>query len=92
MYPQTLLNVRVAPEVKAGLAEHAQVVAALEHASARLNGEGRVNVRPSGTEPPGPGDGRRAKSARDRRGRTGTSPRWSSRRLFSRTQGAETTY
>ena len=51
MYPQTLLNVRVAPEVKAGLAEHAQVVAALEHASARLNGEGRVNVRPSGTEP-----------------------------------------
>ena len=50
MYPQTLLNVRVAPEVKAGLAGHAQVVAALEHASARLNGEGRVNVRPSGTE------------------------------------------
>lgn len=51
MYPQTLLNVRVAPEVKAGVAGHAQVVAALEHASARLNGEGRVNLRPSGTEP-----------------------------------------
>jgi phosphoglucosamine mutase len=51
MYPQTLLNVRVAPEVKARLAEHAQVVAALDRASERLNGEGRVNVRPSGTEP-----------------------------------------
>ena len=51
MYPQTLLNVRVAPEVKVRLAEHAQVMAALEDASARLNGEGRVNVRPSGTEP-----------------------------------------
>ena len=51
MYPQLLLNVRVAPEVKARLAEHAQVMAALEQASARLNGEGRVNVRPSGTEP-----------------------------------------
>jgi phosphoglucosamine mutase len=51
MYPQTLLNVRVAPEVKARLAEHAQVVAALDRASEQLNGEGRVNVRPSGTEP-----------------------------------------
>jgi phosphoglucosamine mutase len=26
-------------------------MAALDRASARLNGEGRVNVRPSGTEP-----------------------------------------
>lgn len=51
MYPQTLLNVRVAPEVKARLAEHTQVMAALAQASERLNGEGRVNVRPSGTEP-----------------------------------------
>ena len=51
MYPQTLLNVRVDPLVKARLAEHQQVAAALREASARLNGEGRVNVRPSGTEP-----------------------------------------
>lgn len=51
MYPQTLLNVRVAPEIKAQLAGHAQVMAALDRASERLNGEGRVNVRPSGTEP-----------------------------------------
>lgn len=51
MYPQTLLNVRVDPRVKASLAEHRQVMAALEAASVRLNGEGRVNVRPSGTEP-----------------------------------------
>ncbi len=51
MYPQTLLNVRVDPLVKARLAEHQQVMAALQAASLRLNGEGRVNVRPSGTEP-----------------------------------------
>ena len=51
MYPQTLLNVRVDPTVKANLAGHQQVRAALEAASVRLNGEGRVNVRPSGTEP-----------------------------------------
>lgn len=51
MYPQTLLNVRVAPETKAKVAEHTHVVAALELAKARLNGEGRVNLRPSGTEP-----------------------------------------
>ena len=50
MYPQLLLNVRVDPKVKVHLAEHTQVMAALEQASARLNGEGRVNVRPSGTE------------------------------------------
>ena len=51
MYPQILLNVRVDPLVKARLAEHQQVAVALQEASARLNGEGRVNVRPSGTEP-----------------------------------------
>ncbi len=51
MYPQLLLNVRVDPLVKARLAEHAEVMAALERASEQLNGEGRVNVRPSGTEP-----------------------------------------
>lgn len=51
MYPQTLLNVRVAPETKARVAEHTHVIAALEVAKARLNGEGRVNLRPSGTEP-----------------------------------------
>lgn len=50
MYPQLLLNVPVNPQVKTRLAEHEQVMAALEQASARLNGEGRVNVRPSGTE------------------------------------------
>lgn len=51
MYPQTLLNVRVAPETKAKVAEHTHVLAALEVAKERLNGEGRVNLRPSGTEP-----------------------------------------
>lgn len=51
MYPQTLLNVRVDPMVKAQLANHQEVMAALQKASERLNGEGRINVRPSGTEP-----------------------------------------
>ena len=58
MYPQILLNVRVDPLVKARLAEHQQVAAALSRKrQLRLNGEGRVNVRPSGTEPLSPGDG-----------------------------------
>lgn len=51
MYPQLLLNVPVAPEAKNRIAEHVRVLAALERATKRLNGEGRVNLRPSGTEP-----------------------------------------
>jgi phosphoglucosamine mutase len=51
MYPQLLLNVPVAPEAKTRIAEHVRVLAALERATKRLNGEGRVNLRPSGTEP-----------------------------------------
>ena len=49
VYPQTLLNVRVTPEAKAQLAEHEEVRAAVREAETRLT-EGRINLRPSGTE------------------------------------------
>jgi len=51
MYPQTLLNVRVTPEAKTTVVRHRSVLRALEEAEERLHGEGRVNLRPSGTEP-----------------------------------------
>ncbi|MBB6096644.1 phosphoglucosamine mutase [Deinobacterium chartae] len=49
MFPQTLLNVRT-PD-KHRISQHPQVAAAVERAVARLEGRGRVNLRPSGTEP-----------------------------------------
>ncbi len=49
-FPQILLNVQVLPEAKAGLSEHPDVLKAIESAKASL-GEGRILVRPSGTEP-----------------------------------------
>ncbi|MEN2981100.1 MAG: phosphoglucosamine mutase [Thermus sp.] len=49
MFPQALLNVRVADKAK--VMAHPRLKAALEEAEARLGGRGRVNVRPSGTEP-----------------------------------------
>jgi phosphoglucosamine mutase len=49
MYPQVLINVKVA---KAGsLLENAAVKAAVADAEIALNGKGRVLLRPSGTEP-----------------------------------------
>ena len=51
MYPQTLLNVRVEPALKASVAEHEQVRQAVAAAALRLEGQGRINLRPSGTEP-----------------------------------------
>jgi len=46
--PQVLKNVRY----KSGKPlENAQVVSAIEHAEQRLNGQGRLIIRPSGTEP-----------------------------------------
>jgi phosphoglucosamine mutase len=47
--PQTLVNVRVSD--KAALAEADDVRAAVEDESTRLEGRGRVLLRPSGTEP-----------------------------------------
>ncbi len=48
VYPQVLLNVRVADK---RVAEHPAVRAAVAAAERALHGEGRINVRPSGTEP-----------------------------------------
>lgn len=50
-YPQILRNVRVEPGTKAEATRHPDVVAAVARAEADLAGEGRVNLRPSGTEP-----------------------------------------
>ncbi|WP_019585160.1 phosphoglucosamine mutase [Deinococcus apachensis] len=48
MFPQTLVNVRVAD--KKAISRDDVVQAAVQQAEARLNGRGRVNLRPSGTE------------------------------------------
>jgi phosphoglucosamine mutase len=49
MYPQVLINVRVAK--KADYAGHPKVKHAVDTAEILLNGKGRVLLRPSGTEP-----------------------------------------
>ncbi|MDQ3398520.1 MAG: phosphoglucosamine mutase, partial [Deinococcota bacterium] len=49
LYPQTLLNVPV--EDKRGVAGRLEVRQAVERAEHRLAGKGRINLRPSGTEP-----------------------------------------
>jgi len=49
MYPQVLLNVRV--EDKAKVMGHPRLKEAVQEAERRFGGLGRVNVRPSGTEP-----------------------------------------
>jgi len=51
VYPQCLLNVKVPPGAKAAVLEDAAVKRALEAAEARLGEDGRINLRPSGTEP-----------------------------------------
>ncbi|MDV6375749.1 phosphoglucosamine mutase [Deinococcus arenicola] len=48
MYPQTLVNVRVAD--KKAIARDESVQLAVSRAEAQLAGRGRVNLRPSGTE------------------------------------------
>ncbi|WP_104991278.1 phosphoglucosamine mutase [Deinococcus sp. NW-56] len=48
MFPQTLVNVRVTD--KKAISRDEAVQAAVAEAEARLNGRGRVNLRPSGTE------------------------------------------
>jgi phosphoglucosamine mutase len=51
VYPQSLVNVRVATDARAELCDEPEVTAAIAEAEADLAGAGRVNVRPSGTEP-----------------------------------------
>lgn len=48
-YPQILVNVKVAD--KAGVLENAQLIEAIRSVEEKMNGNGRVLVRPSGTEP-----------------------------------------
>lgn len=50
-FPQVLRNVRVAPDAKNAAAAHPDVLAAVEEAEAELAGDGRIALRPSGTEP-----------------------------------------
>jgi phosphoglucosamine mutase len=50
-YPQVLRNVRVEPSAKSAAAGHPDVVAAVAEVERELADEGRVNLRPSGTEP-----------------------------------------
>lgn len=50
-YPQILINVKVSPEGKLAFYTDPTVKAAIESAEAELGEEGRVIVRPSGTEP-----------------------------------------
>ena len=49
LYPQVLINVRIAKGVDC--LEHERVVAAVDAANQALDGKGRVLLRPSGTEP-----------------------------------------
>jgi phosphoglucosamine mutase len=49
-FPQTLANVPVPAAVKRGLADDDAVAAAIAEATGALGHDGRVNVRPSGTE------------------------------------------
>lgn len=51
VYPQLLRNVRVPNDLKLKLKDHPEVLAAVASAQAELGLEGRINVRPSGTEP-----------------------------------------
>ena len=50
-YPQTMVNIKVSPEGKLAFHTAPKVKKAIQQATATLNGEGRVIVRPSGTEP-----------------------------------------
>ena len=49
-FPQTLVNVAVPPGAKEQLAGDSVVLAAVADVEAALGADGRVNVRPSGTE------------------------------------------
>ena len=50
-YPQVILNIKVSPEGKLHFFTDKEVKDAIERAKAAMGSEGRVVVRPSGTEP-----------------------------------------
>ena len=49
--PQVLVNAKVPNEKKNIYLEDAEIIAAIQEVEAKLNGVGRVLIRPSGTEP-----------------------------------------
>lgn len=49
--PQVLVNMEATVDMKAGLAESLEISAAVKACEEELKGEGRVLIRPSGTEP-----------------------------------------
>ena len=49
-YPQVLINVKVREEAKGQYENDSQVTKVIEEVNEQLNGEGRVLIRPSGTE------------------------------------------
>jgi phosphoglucosamine mutase len=51
VYPQVLINAKVKNENKYTYMENADIKAAIEAAEAEMAGDGRVLIRPSGTEP-----------------------------------------
>ena len=50
LYPQTMVNIEATPEMKARLKDP-EVKSYIDIETARLEGDGRILVRPSGTEP-----------------------------------------
>ncbi len=50
-YPQTMVNIQVTPEGKLAFYTDQRVRAAIENVSSTLGSDGRIIVRPSGTEP-----------------------------------------
>ena len=50
VYPQVMVNIEATPEMKNRL-ENAEVKSYIDIASGRLEGDGRILIRPSGTEP-----------------------------------------
>lgn len=51
VFPQTIRNVEVPPGLKGSVSEDPAVLRAVKGAEERFAGNGRINVRPSGTEP-----------------------------------------
>lgn len=51
VFPQTIRNVNVPSELKGSLSENPAIQQAVSEGQTRLGKSGRVNVRPSGTEP-----------------------------------------
>ena len=50
LYPQVLVNAKVSREGKTEYRNNAEIISAIDKIEKRLQGEGRVLIRPSGTE------------------------------------------